>query len=123
MPHGAHRSLRSWLSSGLQASRCPAPGLPAVRPNAENRKLSCRGAGGALVRKKTIYLAIVLLFLLHHDFWWWNDPRLVLGFLPIGLAYHAFYSLLSAGLWYLVMKHAWPSDRELFEGPNGEPGA
>ena len=27
----------------------------------------------------------VVLFFLHQDSWWRNDPRLVLGFLPVSL--------------------------------------
>jgi hypothetical protein len=53
-----------------------------------------------------------VLFVLHHDFWWWNDASVVLGFVPIGLAWHSLFSLLSAGLWVLALKYAWPADVE-----------
>jgi hypothetical protein len=53
-----------------------------------------------------------MLFVLHHDFWWWNDASVVLGFVPIGLAWHSLFSLLSAGLWMLALKYAWPADVE-----------
>jgi len=57
-------------------------------------------------------LAFVALFLLHHDFWNWNNHTLVLGFLPIGLAYHVGYSLAAGLFWFLVTKYAWPHSIE-----------
>ncbi len=60
-----------------------------------------------------IYGLIVLLAILHQDFWWWDDSdTLVLGFLPIGLAYHAFVSLVAGLLWALAVKYCWPADAE-----------
>jgi len=72
--------------------------------------------------KKFVFGMIILLAVLHQDFWFWDDPTLVFGFLPIGLAYHAFYSLLAALVWYLAVKHAWPADIEAFaEGNSDQP--
>jgi len=51
---------------------------------------------------------VILLALLHYDFWFWDDPTLVFGFLPIGLAYHAMFSLAAGGVWALVVFYAWP---------------
>jgi len=62
--------------------------------------------------RQAIHLALILLAVLHHDFWWWSDPALVLGFLPISLAYHMLYCLVVAGVWYLALQHAWPEDAE-----------
>ena len=50
----------------------------------------------------------VLLFVLHQDVWWKNDPTLVLGVLPISLAYHVVWTLLVALGWFLVCKFCWP---------------
>jgi hypothetical protein len=50
----------------------------------------------------------VILFVLHQDFWWKNDPKLVLGILPVSLAYHVFWTLLVALGWFLVTKFCWP---------------
>ena len=64
--------------------------------------------------KVKVFLAILTAFaLLHQDTWLWNDARLVLGFLPSGLAYHAGYSLATAVLWALAIRHAWPGDLEV----------
>ena len=59
-----------------------------------------------------IGILFVVLFVLHHDFWFWSDKRLVFGFLPIGLAYHALFSIAAACLWFTALKIAWPSDLE-----------
>ena len=47
---------------------------------------------------------VAALYALHQDFWFWREARpLVFGFLPIGLFYHAAYTLaISALLWLLV---------------------
>ncbi len=42
---------------------------------------------------------MLALLVLHHDWWFWNDGRLLFGFLPVGLAYHALISLAAGGLW------------------------
>ena len=53
------------------------------------------------------------VYLLHQDYWFWRTARpLVFGFLPIGLFYHALYTILiSLFMWYLV-RHYWPSHLE-----------
>ena len=58
-------------------------------------------------------LITLLIYLLHQDFWFWRSARpLVFGFLPIGLAYHAFYTIgVSLLMLYLVRRH-WPSHLE-----------
>ena len=58
-------------------------------------------------RNWIILLALVLA-ILHQDFWFWDSNALVLGFLPIGLAYHSMYSVVAACLWALAIKIAWP---------------
>lgn len=64
--------------------------------------------------KKAIWIAVVVLALLHQDFWLWNDGRLLFGFLPIGLAYHIAFSILSAVLWAVASRYAWPNHVEEF---------
>ena len=53
------------------------------------------------------------LYALHQDFWFWREARpLVFGFMPIGLFYHAAYTLaISALMWLLVRRH-WPAHLE-----------
>tara|TARA_B100001094_G_scaffold296403_1_gene318567 strand:+ start:338 stop:556 length:219 start_codon:yes stop_codon:yes gene_type:complete len=56
-----------------------------------------------------IFLAIVL-GVFHQDFWNWDDSEFIMGFMPIGLFYHACYSLVAAVLWAFAIKFAWPKD-------------
>ena len=57
--------------------------------------------------------SVVLLYVLHQDFWFWHDARpLVFGFLPIGLFYHAAFTIVSAGALWLLVAFAWPSHLE-----------
>ena len=59
-----------------------------------------------------VWLMFAALFVLHHDFWWWDDSTLVLGFLPMGLAWHAGFSLVASLFWLMALKFAWPSGIE-----------
>ena len=54
--------------------------------------------------------AVALLYVLHQDFWFWREARpLVFGFLPIGLFYHAAFTVASAGVLWLLVTFAWPA--------------
>lgn len=60
-------------------------------------------------------IAIVLLafFALHQDLWFWRDARpLVFGVLPVGLAYHAAYTLAVSALMAVLVRRYWPSHLE-----------
>lgn len=57
-------------------------------------------------------IVFVVLAILHQDVWNWDNTNLVFGFLPVGLAYHAGYSLTAAIFWSLVIKFAWPTRLE-----------
>ena len=72
---------------------------------------------------KTIVLTllVIVVYLLHQDFWNWNNAQpLLFGFLPVGLAYHAGYSILAAVLMAVLVKFAWPKH---LEDVQPEPGA
>jgi hypothetical protein len=57
--------------------------------------------------------AVIVLYVLHQDFWFWHEARpLVFGFLPIGLFYHAAFTIVSAGALWLLVAFAWPSHLE-----------
>jgi hypothetical protein len=64
--------------------------------------------------KTAVWSLFVILFFLHQDFWWWEDSGLVFGFMPIGLAYHAAFSIACAFLGWLAIRFAWPHDLEKF---------
>jgi len=61
--------------------------------------------------KKLIYALIVLLAILHQDFWWRADHQtLVLGFVPVSLAWHIGVSIVACLLWGLACRYCWPDD-------------
>ena len=65
------------------------------------------------MKHRLLAAAVVALYLLHQDVWFWNTARpLVFGFLPIGLFYHAAYSLAVAVLMWALVSYAWPSRLE-----------
>ena len=64
--------------------------------------------------RRILLVALVIgVYLLHQDFWWWRTAEpLLFGFLPIGLFYHACYSVAAAAVMWLLVKYAWPSHLE-----------
>lgn len=61
--------------------------------------------------KALVYALIVLLAIAHQDFWWWDDSEtLILGFMPIGLFYHALVSVAAGVLWWMAVKFCWPKE-------------
>ena len=65
------------------------------------------------MRNWLLAAAACALYLLHQDVWFWNAARpLVFGFLPVGLFYHAVYSLVVAVLMWALVRFAWPAHLE-----------
>ncbi len=64
----------------------------------------------ASLRAALVACITALVYVLHQDFWFWRSARpLVFGFLPVGLFYHAVYTIsISLLMLYLVRRH-WPS--------------
>ena len=58
---------------------------------------------------------IVAVYILHQDFWNWKNADLIFGFLPVGMAYHAAYSVLAAIMMAILVKCAWPEHLEKTE--------
>ncbi|MAG63401.1 hypothetical protein CMO84_07760 [Candidatus Woesearchaeota archaeon] len=65
---------------------------------------------------------VVVLAVLHQDVWNWDSKALVLGFIPVGLAYHALYSVAAALMWMAALRWAWPSGVEAWANETGEDG-
>ena len=58
-------------------------------------------------------IALLAFFALHQDLWFWREARpLVFGILPVGLAYHAAYTLAVSALMALLVRRYWPSHLE-----------
>ncbi len=74
--------------------------------------------------KWLLFGMVVLVYLLHQDYWFWKDRSLVLG-MPVGLVYHAAYSILCAGMMALLVKFAWPTklEQSVTEQPEPSPEA
>ena len=61
-------------------------------------------------------LLVLAVYVLHQDNWNWKTAEpLVFGFLPVGLAYHAGYSILAAVMMAILVKFAWPKHLESIE--------
>ena len=67
--------------------------------------------------------AVILLAVLHQDCWNWDDRRLIFGFMPITLLYHALYSLSAATVWAIALKVVWPSHLEEWAEQTDAPAA
>jgi hypothetical protein len=59
-----------------------------------------------------VWVMVAVLAVLHQDVWNWDSKALVLGFMPIGLAYHALYSVAAALVWMTALRWVWPSGVE-----------
>jgi hypothetical protein len=71
-----------------------------------------------MMKKLLLLLLILAVYAAHQDIWNWGkaDP-LVFGFLPIGLAYHAAYSIACAAMMAVLVSCAWPKHLEEQEPP------
>jgi len=71
-------------------------------------------------RTLLLTLLVVLVYILHQDYWNWEKATpLIFGFLPIGLAYHAGYSILAAITMAVLVKFAWPKHLENVQPEGG----
>jgi hypothetical protein len=53
---------------------------------------------------------VAAFYVLHHDLWFWREARpLVFGFLPVGLFYHAAYTVGCSLLLWLLVRTIWPA--------------
>ncbi len=59
--------------------------------------------------RKVVVVLLILLAVLHQDFWNWHrlEP-LVLGFIPIGLAWHVGISVMAGVVALLAVIFCWP---------------
>ena len=65
------------------------------------------------MKRELLLIIVVGLYVLHQDFWFWRWAHpLILGFIPVGLFYHACYTVVTALVMWLLVKLAWPSHLE-----------
>jgi Protein of unknown function (DUF3311) len=55
---------------------------------------------------------IGVLLVLHQDFWFWTNKYLVFGIVPLGLAYHAGFTVLAAITLFVFTRTIWPKHLE-----------
>lgn len=68
-------------------------------------------------------LLLLAFFALHQDVWFWREARpLVFGVLPVGLAWHAGYTLAVSAIMAILVRRAWPSHLEDAAGEGGGAG-
>jgi Protein of unknown function (DUF3311) len=65
------------------------------------------------MKRALLAIAVVALYALHQDVWFWRTPHpLAFGFLPIGLFYHACFTVAASLLMWVLVKLAWPAHLE-----------
>ena len=65
------------------------------------------------MKKLLLFLLIVAVYAAHQDLWNWKKPDpMIFGFLPVGLAYQAAYSIACSVLMAVMVKTAWPKHLE-----------
>jgi hypothetical protein len=69
------------------------------------------------MRHPLLAVLVAAVYVLHQDLWFWDNAHPILfGVLPIGLAYHILYSIVVAGVMWLLVHYAWPALSDV-EGP------
>jgi len=57
-----------------------------------------------------LVILVLVFYLLHQDIWFWRTARpLVFGTLPIGLFYHALYTLAVSAIVGVLIRYVWPA--------------
>jgi len=65
------------------------------------------------VKLLSLVLAVIVLYALHQDVWFWRTAHpLLFGIVPIGLVYHACFSVAASLLMLAFVKFAWPAHLE-----------
>ena len=65
-------------------------------------------------------IAVTALLVLHQDFWFWRSAEpFIFGFIPIGLFYHACYTVAASIVMWALVKCAWPEHLEEDINPSG----
>ena len=74
------------------------------------------------MKKLLLFLMVVLVYVLHQDYWNWKNAELIFGFRPMGLAYHAGFSILASIMMAIRVAFAWPKHLEDVEPEKPESG-
>jgi hypothetical protein len=70
------------------------------------------------VQGPTAALLVAVMYALHQDVWFWREARpLVFGFLPIGLFYHAAFTVGASLVLGLLVWKVWPAHLDAAGAP------
>jgi len=65
------------------------------------------------MKRVLLVISVIALYILHQDVWFWREARpLVFGFIPIGLFYHACFTVAASFVFWMLVKLAWPAHLE-----------
>ena len=65
------------------------------------------------MKRALLVIVVSALYILHQDVWFWRTAHpLVFGFIPIGLFYHACFTVAASLVFWMLVKHAWPAHLE-----------
>ena len=66
------------------------------------------------MKRALLVISVIILYILHQDIWFWRTAKpLIFGFIPIGLFYHALFSVAASLLMWMLVNHAWPAHLEM----------
>jgi len=82
--------------------------MPDTSETARDASVSSHTGGSSHGGLWIVAFLVVTLLILHQDNWFWTDGRLVFGFMPIGLVWHAGISIAASVTWFIATKIAWP---------------
>jgi hypothetical protein len=61
------------------------------------------------MKRSLLVVTVITLYVLHQDFWFWRSAKpLVFGFIPIGLFYHACFTVAASLVMWVLVRQAWP---------------
>jgi len=72
------------------------------------------------MKRLLLTLVVIALYVSHQDIWNWRKVYpMAFGFVPIGLFYHACFTVASALVMWMLVTYAWPAHLE--EEIEGQP--
>ena len=87
--------------------------LQFVRPLCDSTRTFGSRLQAKPMKRMLLVIAVGAVYILHQDFWFWRAAHpLIFGFIPIGLFYHACFTLAGSLVMWLLVRQAWPSHLE-----------
>lgn len=72
------------------------------------------------MKRLLLTLVVIALYISHQDIWNWRKVYpMAFGFVPIGLFYHACFTVACALVMWMLVTYAWPAHLE--EEIEGQP--